>query len=77
MPLNCCKRRSVAIQQIYTHVLAINNKVNKSPLDYLENFNKFDKSESQANISIANENEAEKIAKSLLIGKSKEEIGSL
>lgn len=33
-------------------------------------------SESQANISIANEIEAEKIAKSLLIHKSKEEIGS-
>jgi len=34
-------------------------------------------SESQANISIANEIEAEKVAKSLLIDKSKEEIGSL
>ena len=35
--------------EIYTHILAINNKVVKSPLDYLENFNIFDKSESQTN----------------------------
>ena len=28
--------------EIYTHVLAVNNKTVKSPLDFLQNFNIFD-----------------------------------
>jgi integrase/recombinase XerD len=28
--------------EVYTHVLSVNNKVVKSPLDYLENFDIFD-----------------------------------
>jgi integrase/recombinase XerD len=28
--------------EVYTHVLSVNNKVVKSPLDYLDNFDIFD-----------------------------------
>lgn len=33
--------------EIYTHILAINNKTAKSPLDFMENFNIFDKKQGQ------------------------------